>query len=815
MAIIFPFEANWQEQISVDREYKTEIIQSRNLTEQRKALRQEPRRRFEVSVQTTQVRADDAWQFFESRAQEAFVMPDFTRTRALFAAAAKNSNQITIPGASGIPWLMPGANLVLGSPARTRLPVMHVSAPVDGLWKYKVEAAGSVADYSAAGYDDSAWVQDIGGFGESFGPTPEEGTYVAPGSGVSIWVRFTLPAGPSDEGFMLTLWHDDGPELWIDGVSTPLPPQTLGAGDYFRSRVYVPAKSTAQVVAYKVTDAVPYGNPTYIYAGVEYESATQEAEVVEVISVAGDVVTVSNVTSDRPAGTLVRPAIYGRLDQSIQGSFETLTSGAWSITFIEDPNDTYREAYVSAPDARFFDGREVFLRKPNWMERASPAVQGYLETLMMDRGVFAHRIGQAFNHRLWDATYRSMDADAVEDLIQFVHRNRGRRGEFWMPTFRRDLKPVGMSAKAGYYLLVEGLEAKHRLSGSHRIMIEHPGGNYEFHEIESVAAVGDNTNIRLRDPLQEVVVGYTGDIQIDQQQITLSATANAGIVGNGIRFENMRTGGKVTAELVGTEAWSAWSSAAKWLTGFHIVWDSGDVTYHDLSPGGGANAPYPSAWNSKAEAVANAHMIQFTALSEGATVVLDYGYVTTDNSGTMTIELTSYNTGKPERISHMPLWRLATDTLSIQFPTTRVADAKISMQQITLDENYDGHYPIATIVNAGDVTYNISGYKFISTAETKGRAVIRWDRVATRISTGDPATATLSVRVRCRNGASSIIRDKTISATGYGLVSLDDYVDIPAATVYVQLTFTTTSAVPGDTTVAAATIKSMEIRGRP
>lgn len=680
MSIIFPFEANWQEQISVDREYKTEIIQSRDLTEQRKALRQEPRRRFEISAQTTQVRADDAWQFFESRAQEAFVLPDFTRTRSLLAAAAKNSNQITILGASGIPWLMPGANLVLGSPARTRLPVMHVSAPVDGLWKYKVEAAGSVADYSAAGYDDSAWVQDIGGFGESFGSTPEEGTYVAPGSGVSIWVRFTLPSGPSDEGFMLTLWHDDGPELWIDGVSTPLPPQTLGAGDYFRSRVYVPAKSTAQVVAYKVTDAIPVGNPAYIYAGVEYESATQEAEVVEVISVAGDVVTVSNVTSDRPAGTLVRPAVYGRLDQSIQGSFETLTSGAWSITFIEDPNDTYREAYVSAPDARFFDGREVFLRKPNWMERASPAVQGYLETLMMDRGVFAHRIGQAFNHRLWDATYRSMDADAVEDLIQFVHRNRGRRGEFWMPTFRRDLKPVGMSAKDGYYLLVEGLEAKHRLTGSHRIMIEHPGGNYEFHEIESVAAVGDNTNIRLRDPLSATVSG------------------------------------------------------------------SGDF---------------------------------------------------------------------PTRISHMPLWRLATDTLSIQFPTTRVSDAKISMQQITFDENYDGHYPIATIPNAGDVTYNISGYKFISTAETKGRTVIRWDRVATRISTGDPATATLSVRVRCRNGASSIIRDETISVTGYGLVSLDDYVDIPAATVYVQLTFTTTSAVPGDTTVAAATIKSMEIRGRP
>lgn len=812
MAIIFPFEANWQEQISVDREYKTEIIQSRDLTEQRKALRQEPRRRFEISAQTTQVRADDAWQFFESRAQEAFVLPDFTRTRALLSAAAKNSNQITILGASGIPWLTPGANLVLGSPARTRLPVMLESAPVNGLWKYKVEAAGSVADYSAAGYDDSAWDIDVGGFGESFGATPTEGTFVAPGAGVSVWIRFTLPAGPSDEGFMLTLWHDDGPELWVDGVSMPLPPQT---SDYFRSRVYVPATDAEQVVAYKVTDTIPGGNPTYIYAGVEYESATHEAEIVEVISVAGDVVTISNLALDRPAGILVRPAVYGRLDQNISGSFETMTSGAWSITFIEDPNETYREAYVSAPDARFFDGREVFMRKPNWMERASPAVQGYLETLAMDRGVFAHRVGQAFNHRLWDATYRGMGADSVEDLIQFVHRNRGRRGEFWMPSFRRDLKPVGVSPSGSYYVLVEGLEAKHRPSGSGRIMIEHPGGRYEFHEIESVAAVGGNTNIRLRDPLEEMVVGLSGETQINQQQMTLSATANVGVVGNGIRFEEMRIGGRVTVELVGTEAWSAWSGATKWLTGFHMVWDSGDVVYYDLSPGGTASAPYPSAWDSKALAVANARMIQFTALAEGATVVLDYGYTTGDNTGTMTLELTSYNTGKPERISYMPLWRLATDTLSLQFQTTRVADAKISMQQLTVDEDYDGHYPIATITNAGDATYNISAYSFISTAETKGRAAIRWDRVATRISTGDPATATLSVRVRCRNGGSAVISDETISVTGYGLVSLDDFVDIPAATVYVQLTFTTTSAVPGDTTVAAATIKTMEIRGRP
>ena len=50
MPYLFPFPHNWSASLKVDVSYKTEIIQSRIMREQRLALRSQPRKQITLSV---------------------------------------------------------------------------------------------------------------------------------------------------------------------------------------------------------------------------------------------------------------------------------------------------------------------------------------------------------------------------------------------------------------------------------------------------------------------------------------------------------------------------------------------------------------------------------------------------------------------------------------------------------------------------------------------------------------------------------------------------------------------------------------------
>lgn len=137
--------------------------------------------------------------------------------------------------------------------------VLSEQPPVtfDQLWKYRVEAPGSGADYSAAGYDDSAWTVSQGGFGSNIPPGApfSLNTFVAGQVGKSIWLRRRLSGarGP----VQLQAFHDDGCWIWWNGA-----PVSLTSVNYYQSTASIPANLVTgdDVVAMKVTDGVPSGS---------------------------------------------------------------------------------------------------------------------------------------------------------------------------------------------------------------------------------------------------------------------------------------------------------------------------------------------------------------------------------------------------------------------------------------------------------------------------------------------------------------------------------------------------------------------------
>ena len=136
----------------------------------------------------------------------------------------------------------------------------------DADWKYHVEDPGSTADYSAENFDDSSWNIGPGGFGSGDpGGGYGVGTYIPSGVlGKAIWIRRQI-ATQVGIAVDIDVYHDDGAELWWNGA-----PVSLTDITYYHARATIPGADVGalNVVALKVTDGVPGGSATNIYAGI-------------------------------------------------------------------------------------------------------------------------------------------------------------------------------------------------------------------------------------------------------------------------------------------------------------------------------------------------------------------------------------------------------------------------------------------------------------------------------------------------------------------------------------------------------------------
>lgn len=151
-------------------------------------------------------------------------------------------------------------------PAKAEILMDDLNLRFDGQWSYMFELATAPhGDYSAKDYDHSTWPQGRGGFGSGIS-LPEMaglsvGTYLPEGVGNTIWIRRRVNVQNSVK---VTVWHDNGGWLWIDGVPAKLTPE----GSY-HSSVTLPAGE--YTLAMKVIDGVPTGTPG-IYAALTVQS---------------------------------------------------------------------------------------------------------------------------------------------------------------------------------------------------------------------------------------------------------------------------------------------------------------------------------------------------------------------------------------------------------------------------------------------------------------------------------------------------------------------------------------------------------------
>lgn len=204
----------------------------------------------------------------------------------------------------------------------------------------------------------------------------------------------------------------------------------------------------------------------------------------------------ANLTQTYPVGTRVYATMTGYLSQQTRGRLRTNTVGEFPITFEANPG-SFEEPDGSAPLT--FNGRELFLTKPNWADAPQAEIVGYLESVDFDRGVWEQYAPVTFQTRRLQLSYLGR-GEKAETFMQFFRRMKGQRGEFYMPTWEPDID-VSIGALSGATsLVVPGSAFREAYSGStvyKALIVFFRDGAHEAKTISSIVNASGNSRINV------------------------------------------------------------------------------------------------------------------------------------------------------------------------------------------------------------------------------------------------------------------------------------------------------------------------------
>ena len=220
----------------------------------------------------------------------------------------------------------------------------------------------------------------------------------------------------------------------------------------------------------------------------------------QIVGVSGGTVSFSilsgTFTTTIPTGTLVYPGLVGRLSTSIRGNLLTNAVGTFTVVFEADPGINRVETDVAAPAT--FNGKELFLLKPNWQGAPQVTLESMLETIDYDRGRLVHNQPVVWNVETLRLEYLRRNRDEAEALTQFFHRMRGQQGEFYMPTWVNDFD-ISTGAAAGTTgLTVPGRTIYDLFAGSpvyKSVIVFYRDGSYHVNRVNGITLTSGDSRL--------------------------------------------------------------------------------------------------------------------------------------------------------------------------------------------------------------------------------------------------------------------------------------------------------------------------------
>ena len=191
-----------------------------------------------------------------------------------------------------------------------------------------------------------------------------------------------------------------------------------------------------------------------------------------------------------PTGTKMHPLHEARLLSGVPSKSQTSTVAEATLDFSVEPlSDNNR--VLGQPDG-FFDGQEIFLKRPNWASPVDIEFSADLDVLDYDRGARFVADTTNFSARLQKLLFLNRDQDEADQVEAFFHRMKGRRGGFYLPSWTKDMQPV-LDAEVGTQaLLFDEAALEQMLSNDpahRRLILVTRNGEYFPNEIENILMV--------------------------------------------------------------------------------------------------------------------------------------------------------------------------------------------------------------------------------------------------------------------------------------------------------------------------------------
>lgn len=155
-----------------------------------------------------------------------------------------------------------------------------------------------------------------------------------------------------------------------------------------------------------------------------------------------------------PVGTRVQPMLTAYVDMEIGTSLSTNAVMTIPTRFNIIPGTEVPPAATVA--ALTFDGRELFVLRPNWAQEVSLNFAHPVEQVDFDRGRIERFVPIKFGTITQQATYLNRDQEAGDAITDMFDRMKGRRGEFFMPTWRNDMDLRQDVSNGTFLLRVQG-----------------------------------------------------------------------------------------------------------------------------------------------------------------------------------------------------------------------------------------------------------------------------------------------------------------------------------------------------------------------
>lgn len=245
---------------------------------------------------------------------------------------------------------------------------------------------------------------------------------------------------------------------------------------------------------------------SWLRSGISiYVSDGRSYELYAVDSVSGSSVDIRpSLANSFPEGSKVYLAYQGYIASGFQADLETDSTAVAKIRFEALPETTMP---INPPAAGLtWNGREVFLKRPNWSTRPQVTFDYPVDKVDFDRGKSAYYRLVQFSQRTVQATFLGRTSAEVAEFKAFFDRMRGARGEFYAPTWKPDLVMATAAVAGSFSLIVKDLDAYNLMKGDtvYRNIAVVRNNDILYRRVSDMTINGANTSLTLTDSLPSI-----------------------------------------------------------------------------------------------------------------------------------------------------------------------------------------------------------------------------------------------------------------------------------------------------------------------